>query len=312
MDESARGMLLGLAIGDALGMPVEFMSLPQIRKTYGPSGLQGFLSGRGLFTDDTQMSLAVAQALVEAGRLPLAELMEVVVLKFVEWAASPENDRSPGLTTMNAVHALESGKSWKESGSLKSKGCGSVMRTAPIGYFFGRDPDRMREAAHAVGMATHAHPTADAACLAASLAVRLALDGLDPREWSPQLKAFARGQSPELDATLDRVDAACRIPDPDFAVSHVSSENHGWTADEVLGTALLCVIRHPDDFRASLLLAVNNSGDSDSIGCVTGALQGARLGASAIPAEWLDGIERRQEIERLADRLAEARAAAGF
>jgi ADP-ribosylglycohydrolase len=306
LSEKARGMMLGLAIGDALGSPVEFITLTQIKERFGPAGITGYVRGKGMFTDDTQMSIAVAEALIEEGKSGLDELMMVVTRKFVEWLDSPDNFRTPGINTKLACGRLKEGVSWRDSGDRKSKGCGSVMRTAPVGFFYRQDEARLRERAHAIGIATHANPTADAACLGTAYAAKLAVDGTPPGEWLPKLRGFTKGLSEECDAALGRVESALSMADEEAAVALIGNGHAGWTADEVLGIALYGVLRHPDDFSACVLRSINNSGDSDSIGCVAGALQGARLGAAAIPAGWVEGIERRQDLERLAERLSGA------
>ena len=302
----ARGMISGLAIGDALGAPVEFIDLEQIKKTYGPRGIKDYNRGKGMFTDDTQLSIAVAEALIEAGRLSAEELMGVISRRFVDWYDSPDNFRAPGISTKLACRRLKEGVPWRSAGDTKSKGCGSVMRTAPVGFYYCWNLEKLREAAHNIGLATHRHPTADAACLGASLAAALALDGVPPAGWPGKILDFTAGISAEFDATIRRVIEAAGMDDEEKAVAYIGEGFKGWTGDEVLGIALFSVIRHPDDFAACVLLSVNNSGDSDSIGCVAGALIGARLGVSAIPEKWIKGIERRQDLETLADRLAAA------
>ena len=304
--ERARGLLLGLAIGDALGAPVEFLRLEQIQERYGPRGVQGYVRAGGMFTDDTQMSMAVAEAVIEAGALPVGGLMEAVTRRFVEWLDSPDNFRAPGISTRLACRRLKEGAPWTLAGDPKSKGCGSVMRTAPVGFFYRRDPARLREAAHAIGIATHREPSADAACIAAARAASLAALGKPPSEWLADMRGFTAGLSGELDATLARVEAALPMPDEEEAVALIGERFDGWTADEVLGIALYAVLRHPGDFSAAVLRAVNNSGDSDSIACVAGGLSGALLGRSAIPEAWVEGIERREDLEALAESLAAA------
>lgn len=306
--DRARGIMLGLAIGDALGSPIEFIDLEKIKKTYGPRGIQDYNHGKGMFTDDTQMSIAVAEALLEAGQLSTDELMGVVSRKFVEWYDSPDNFRAPGISTKLACRRLKEGVPWQSAGDTRSKGCGSVMRTAPVGFYFHKNIEKLRETAHNIGLATHRHPTADAACLGASLAAALALDGVPPAEWLARILDFTAGISDEFNATMLRVQTAVGMEDEEKAIAHIGEVFKGWTADEVLGIALFSVIRHPDDFAACVLRSVNNSGDSDSIGCVAGALIGARLGVSAIPEKWIQGIERRQDLETLGDKLAAAAA----
>lgn len=296
-------MMLGLAIGDALGAATEFLSYEQIRERFGPDGLTGFAGSVGMFTDDTQMSVAVAEALLRSGQEELETFMGSVRESFLAWLNSPDNFRAPGITTISALRKLEQGAPWRESGSRSSKGCGSVMRTAPIGFFYRDRPERLKEFARAVGLVSHAHPTADAACLGAAYAAALAARGVPLEEWLARIGDFTRGVSAEFDALLARVGEAAAMEDERAAVGRICSPFDGWTADEVLGTALYALLRRPDAFRPCLLLAVNTSGDSDSIGCVAGGLQGLRLGAEAIPPEWVLRVERREELERIGREL---------
>ncbi|MBI4424176.1 MAG: ADP-ribosylglycohydrolase family protein [Elusimicrobia bacterium] len=312
MDPRCRGMILGLAVGDALGMPVEFLSRGQIEERFGPDGISGFVGGRGMFTDDTQLSMAVAEALIEAGERPLDDLMTVVVRLFVEWVNSPDNCRAPGIATTLAVRGLEAGKPWREAGSPRSKGCGSVMRTAPIAYYYEGRPGRLREAAEAIGRCTHAHPSAVAATLAVTEAAACALAAIPPAEWPARLRGAVGGLHADVDRVLEELPAAAAVVAPQEAFLRVAGAHGGSTADEVFGVACLAVLRHPGDFRAALRFAVNHSGDSDSIGCVAGALHGALLGVEGIPEEWRAGIERRTDLEDLADRFEAARPAHGI
>src|SRR5258706_616044 len=121
-------VLYGLALGDALGGPVEFEKLSQIRAGYGTHGITQ-PPNPALFTDDTQMTLAVTEALVEAGDKDLEVLMDVVTHKFIAWSHAPDTpERAPGSTCLRAVHNLEQGQNWTEAGIKESKGCGSAMR----------------------------------------------------------------------------------------------------------------------------------------------------------------------------------------
>ena len=131
--EQVLGMIYGLALGDALGAPVEFWELKGIRERYGPNGIQE-LPTPALFTDDTQMTLAVAEALVAAGHQDLGAIMAAISQEFVAWLRSPENDRSPGGSCLYGARQLEAGVPWWKSGKPNSKGCGAAMRVAPIGY----------------------------------------------------------------------------------------------------------------------------------------------------------------------------------
>ena len=96
----AKGVVYGLAIGDALGRATEFMSLQSIKSTYGQDGITD-LPEPALFTDDTQMSVAIAEALIRAGEKDLEAIMQAVKDEFVKWLHSPENTRGPRGTSVN-------------------------------------------------------------------------------------------------------------------------------------------------------------------------------------------------------------------
>ena len=110
------------------------MSLHHIKSAYGQDGITD-LPEPALFTDDTQMSIAIAEALVRSGDQDLEAIMQAVKDEFVKWLHSPENTRAPGRTCLRGVANMEKGIHWSKSGVADSKGCGSAMRSAPIGYF---------------------------------------------------------------------------------------------------------------------------------------------------------------------------------
>ena len=177
----AEGIIYGLAIGDALGYPTEFLSLTGIKSKYGPKGIED-LPAPAFFSDDTQMTIAITEALIEAGHHDVEALMESVKKHFITWLHSPENNRAPGRTCLQGVRNLEGGLHWTKSGIGRSKGCGSAMRAATIGYYYQDDSEKLKEVAHATGICTHGHPTADAACIATAYLVKLILDGEQPEK----------------------------------------------------------------------------------------------------------------------------------
>lgn len=301
-------ILYGLALGDALGWPVEFTKLDGIRARYGLNGIVE-PPDPALFTDDTQMTLALAEALSEAGDASLEPLMAVVSRKFVAWSHHPDTPgRAPGNTCLRAVENLEHGLSWRDAGIKESKGCGSAMRAAPIGYLYQHQPDRLREVAHATGFATHQHPAADAASIAAAYLVKLALDGVYPKEFPRRVIEFCDGVSDEFDAAVLRLNHALNWADTDAVIRHIGQ---GWVGEEAVALAIYCCLKHPDDYVAAVRLGANIDGDSDSVACITGGILGARLGLSAIPARWIARLERRDELGVVAESLmakqAEAR-----
>jgi len=303
--DRARGLIYGLALGDALGWPVEFMDLPQILAKYGRAGIQE-PPDPALYTDDTQMSAAVAEALIEAGQRDLDVLMGAMARNFIGWKRDPITpSRAPGATSIRGVNALERGAPWREAGVKDSKGCGACMRVAPVGYLYQGDLGRLQSVAKAQATLTHRHPTADVACIAGAYLVKLALEGVPPQEYPGRVLAFVGQRSAEFDEAIERVRQVIDWPDAEAALRCVGpTRGGGWIAEEAIAMALFCVMRHPMDYQAVVRLAANISGDSDSVASIAGGIVGARLGTRVIPADWVARLENREYLTDLADRLA--------
>ena len=298
--DKTKGMIFGLAIGDALGYPTEFMTLSRIKSDFGLPGITDFSKSPAFFTDDTQMSIAVAEALIKAGDLDLESIMEAVKEEFVKWRHSPENNRAPGKTCLSGVAAMERGVRWAESGVADSKGCGSAMRVAPIGYFYQHDSDKLKQVARASGICTHGHQTAVAASIGAAYLVKLALDGVEPDRMIPETLSFTAGISKEFETALSKVMECLGWHNEEAALKHLGE---GWIAEEAVALALYCFLKYPDDYLKTVLRGANTNGDSDSIACIAGGISGAYLGVTAIPDKWINNIEKEQYLHSMADRL---------
>ena len=298
-----QGCLLGLAIGDALGRPTEFISdLNALREKYGPEGVMDFEGDwhpPGTYTDDTQMSLAIARALLKAGHRPLDELMTLMAEEFVRWNRSPDNNRAPGNTCRAGCESLERGVPWRESGIADSKGCGSAMRTAPIGLYFWDDEPRLLEVARASSSATHGHPTALAAAAGTALLVAWAVRHDPPADYPARLAAAldAMPGGEETAALVRRVPEVLNRSPDEVLCAGVLGE--AWTGEEAVASALYCVCRSPRDYRQTVLTGANTVGDSDSIACIAGAISGAYNGIEAIPAHWREQVEDSSVLHEL-------------
>lgn len=315
-----RGSIVGLAVGDALGYPAEFRSRSQLLAEIGPDGITEFVAlhdprfsrpfivGRehppGSFTDDTQMTVAVAEGLLAADRDDLDACMRAIAARFVEWSRSDDNCRSPGETCMTGCRALARGVPWRQAGVARSKGCGSAMRVAPVGLLYATDRDRLLEVARATSLLTHGHDAAVEGAAAAALMVAVALDGGDGAATYDAIREACAGRSADFDACLARVPDLLHV-EPGVALSEAGL-GEAWVAEEAVASALYCVWRHPDDFAAGVLEAVNTDGDSDSIATIVGSVLGARLGLDAIPARWRGGVERSEELHDLGARIHDA------
>jgi ADP-ribosylglycohydrolase len=298
--EQVLGMIYGLALGDALGAPVEFWDLKGIQERYGLTGIQE-LPEPALFTDDTQMTLAVAEALIASGEQDLGAIMAVLSEKFIAWLRSPENDRSPGGACLYGARQLEAGIPWWKSGKPNSKGCGAAMRVAPIGYLYQHDLHKLRRVAAASALITHHHPTAQLGAVAAAFLVKLALDHVPPEDMLPALELETHNQAQDFDLALERLEQALEMASPEAALAHIGE---GWVVEEAVMMAFYCFLHSPDDFLATIRLGANTTGDSDSIACIAGGISGAYLGIRALPPAWISRLEKSAYLQDVAQRLA--------
>jgi ADP-ribosylglycohydrolase len=296
----AKGVIFGIAVGDALGASTEFLNLHQIKEIFGEQGIID-LPEHSLYTDDTQMSIAITEALIESGEEDIESIMESVKKYFIEWLRSPENNRAPGGTCINGVKNMEAWIHWSESGIKGSKGCGSAMRSAPIGFLYQNDPEKLRKVASASGLCTHNHPTADAACIGAAYLVKLALDGVKPDQMIPKLLDFTEEISEEFNEVILKIEQCIDWDDEEKALNFLGE---GWTGEEAVALALYCFLRYPESYEKVVIRGANTNGDSDSIACIAGSISGAYLGVQAIPEAWISRIEKRDYLEDLATRLS--------
>ncbi|MHB8575003.1 MAG: ADP-ribosylglycohydrolase family protein [Dehalococcoidia bacterium] len=323
--EFFTGCLLGGAVGDALGAPIEFLSLPDIRSQFGSAGLQDFSPAygrRGAVTDDTQMTLFTAEGLLRAdNRLRDTGSMDSVTLvyrAYLRWLETQEHlapslgggldkswlSQAPALRSRRApgntcLSALRSGSIGAADQPLNdSKGCGGVMRAAPAGLAEAR-PFRLGCDVAAI---THGHPGGylPAGCFAQVIA--LIINGADllPAVTAAIEELVTWKESRETAALLTRAVAMAQLGRP--TPEAIESLGSGWTGDEALAIAVLCALT-ADDFEDGVLMAVNHGGDSDSTGSIAGNILGALLGARAIPLHWLGELELRETIEEVAEDL---------
>ncbi|MGY1895045.1 ADP-ribosylglycohydrolase family protein [Nocardia gipuzkoensis] len=185
----------------------------------------------------------------------------------------------------------------------ESKGCGTVMRSAPFGLI-GAGPERAFTMSARAAQLTHGHPTGYLAAGAFAALVDRVIGGTDlsiaVRETIAQLTDFPA--SAETVAALTR---AVELSEQAVSAEQVESVGEGWIAEECLAVAVYCALHaaRTGDVRAALLLSVNHSGDSDSTGAVAGNLIGAVHGVSGLPPEWAAAVEGRDVLVQVADDL---------
>ncbi|GAA4508967.1 MULTISPECIES: ADP-ribosylglycohydrolase family protein [Nonomuraea] len=333
-----RGCVLGGAIGDALGGAIEFESIAGIRARHGQAGVTGMVTdgiGRaGLITDDTQMTLFTLEGLIRAelraATRGFADTAEVVRSAYLRWLDTQRHDappppgdphhrtgwlreqrwlyarRAPGNACLSGLRARP-GRDGPlgEPGPVNrdSKGCGTVMRSAPFGLLGGSAREAF-ELAAACARITHGHPTGYYAAGAFAALVHFVAEDLTLYEAvheTLRLLATYPGHE-ETSVALRAADELAGKGEP--SPERVESLGGGWVAEEALAIAVYCALTREKDFAAALLLAVNHSGDSDSTGSMTGNLLGAVRGEDALPVAWLYLLEGRETITELADDFA--------
>lgn len=315
-DRAARaaGSLLAGATGDALGAAAEFWSIGEIRARLGPAGVTGPVAAYGRpfpVTDDTQLSLFTAEGLLRAW--PGDDPLPSIAAAYRRWLATQERSlrpadgwlmshpflharRAPGTT---CLAALRTG-----APVATSKGCGGVMRVAPVGLW-GLDVPAAFDLGSRAAALTHAHPSGHlSAGVLAALVTQLAGGTPLPDALAPARDELVRHPGhEETAAAFDAAVDAWRAGEP-LTPESVERLGGGWVGEEALAIGLFCALA-AGDVRAGLLAAVNHSGDSDSTASICGNLLGAELGADLVPPAWVDALEGHEVIAAVAGDLAD-------
>lgn len=343
INDRIRGSLIGEAIGDALGYPVEFLSWSNIQNKYGTTGITRFdttqwwsedtsNNGVAIVSDDTQMTLFTANGILNSIKNE-ASVLPSICEAYIEWLLTQirknkkgfnqcwirelprlNNLRAPGNTCINSLMDIMNGHEPYNN----SKGCGGVMRIAPI-PLYGVVDNRMdiKETCLLAAKAselTHRHslgyiPSA----FVAYLIYRLAQDEHPTKEsYRTYIKEGLflisdmypnhRDTVREFILLVDRAVYLAKEADDD--VNNIEYYlGRGWVAEETVAIAIYCSLAHFDDFERAIIAAVNHSGDSDSTGAVTGNILGAAIGYENLPRFYKEDLELHDVILHMADDL---------
>jgi ADP-ribosyl-[dinitrogen reductase] hydrolase len=291
-----RGCLLGLAVGDALGGPLELMSAEEIRAKYGGQVREmvggGWLHlAPGEYTDDTQLMLCVGESIAARGTFDA----EDVIRRFMAWYDG--NPKDVGGITDSALSRMKRGVSWRDAtyaAHLEHKGAsagnGAAMRSVPIALLRVHDPTMMMIESRESARLTHWNDLSAHGASALNLAIAALLLGSSLETAFAAVRKFVSRASPEVVRTIDQAhDGRAQLSTTGYVLDTLTIAWH----------ALI----HTADFESAVVLAVNLGGDADTQGALAGALAGARYGAAAIPERWLAALQHRGHIEGLAQRI---------
>ena len=308
--ERMCGVLLGAAVGDAVGLPAEGLSRRRIARLFPGRWHHRLIAGRGLLSDDTEHTVMVAQALL-AHPESVERFRQRLGWSLRGWLLSLP--AGMGLATARAIIRLWLGFSPQRSG-VWSAGNGAAMRVAPIGAFFADDERKMASYVHAASVITHCDPRAESGAQAVAKVVAWCFQ-TGASERIDRVKLFELLQScadeSEWNDLLNKMAVAIA---EDNSVEQFSDElgQHKGISGFVYRSvplALYAWYHHFGDVEATLSAVYRCGGDTDTVGAIAGAMAGAVAGETGIPADWIEGISDWPRdvalLRRLGGRLAE-------
>ncbi|HWQ92418.1 MAG TPA: ADP-ribosylglycohydrolase family protein [Clostridia bacterium] len=295
------GVLLGTAIGDALGLPAEGLSRSRIHLRWHGQWRHRFILGRGMWSDDTEHTLFVAQALLSHPNDPAA-FQRCLAWKLRFWLLGLP--AGIGFATLRSIIKLWLGFSPSRSG-VSSAGNGPAMRSAIIGAYFYDEPERRKMFVSACTRLTHTDPRAETAALAVAEAAACAVaHKTAPADLLSSLQRL--GSDPEWSTICTKLQTAHNVGDSVQTFADSIGPTHGVSgyAYHSVPVALYAWFRHPDSFQDALTSALNCGGDTDTVGAIVGALAGAAATPQNISAEWRNGIVEWPRSVRLLTEMA--------
>ena len=324
--DKIQGSLVGGAVGDALGYPIEFYSIKGILSSNDGKIISDYRISLhntvAEISDDTQMTLFTCDGIIEALDKNRS-LVESIYRAYLRWYITQTseydpnrygllsieelfNQRAPGNTCMSALGSGKYGTFGRPINN--SKGCGGVMRVAPIGYLPRNKYDIPLEAAKAAAI-THGNPLGYIpAAIFASIINEIIYNDQSILEsvfyGIKQSRRHFDGQDFNYQVSL--IEKALSLAyNSNSDIDNISKIGEGWVAEETLAIALYCIIKHRENFEAAIVASVNHSGDSDSTGAVTGNIIGAMLGIDKIPSKYKNNLELYDIILEIGNKIYE-------
>ncbi len=335
MLDKYKACLIGGAIGDALGYAVEFYREPQIFQYYGKKGITDYKlrNGKAIISDDTQMTLFTANGILNGyyngsytdsvyqcykewyiTQTVYDNTMRDILYKnnnFGSWLIDvPElwNRRAPGMTCLSAISSGTKGT--VRNPINDSKGCGGIMRVAPVGLFF-KNTDMISQTdmlSAEISAITHGHELGYIPSATFAHIINLiSHSDISLKEAVKDSISYTE----KLFRNAEHIDYFCKLMKNAVKLSGknvndldaIHELGEGWVAEETLAIAVYCVLKYEDDFEKAIIASVNHNGDSDSTGAIAGNIIGAYLGMNAIPEKFLINLELKDVIIEIAEDL---------
>ena len=300
--------LVGCAIGDALGNPFEMKpaSSPALKEWDGLFKAGGtFWKGEaGQYTDDTLMSMALTASLIERSGFEPANVAE----NYLAWYESG-NTRGIGTTTANAIHNLQHGATWQESGlkhsidGLPAGGNGTAMRASPIGLWYRKEPELLLESAMLDASITHNSFEPKMGSVAVALATAMLANGTaTPQDVCYQITDIVTDSIVKEKLLLAQKWLEQGTPLDTIVEEALAEIGVSGYVPETVGAAFFC-LGATDNFKDAVVMAVKAGGDTDTTAAIVGALAGTYYGLENIPSEYTETVENFELLQGLTDIL---------
>ena len=302
IEKALAGALLGTAVGDSLGLPMEGLSARRQARLFPPPLRQRLVGSRGMISDDTEHTLMLAQSLL-AFPADLAAFQRDLARRLRWWlVALPAG---VGFATLRAILRLWSGVPPSHSG-LVSAGKGPAMRSALLGVYFVDDTLERQLYTQASAEITHRDPRAVIAALAVAETATWMTQESDDVDalWQTLADLSHQDDWPSLVAKM-RAAFESGTPTAELAQQVGATKGVSGFAFQSVPVAIYAAVRNRRDFSAALGEAIACGGDTDTVGAITGALVGARVGVDGIPPEWIEQIAENPRSPALLQRVAE-------
>lgn len=341
--DRCRGVMIGGAIGDALGYPVTNLSLDEIREKCGEEGITEYIlhDGKALISSVTQSGMFTANGILRAWTsfqtkgfnaveddhiyYAYKEMLDWQYGKKlnykVSWVSNISEMGQMRLPDMETINALEYGRCGSLTKSYNSyQGCGGMVRVAPIAlYHKNDDPTRdcikfVAQRGASVASITHGDPLGYLpAAMLTHIISRLIFGGSTTGETLNSILHETKkhlfelfGDSESLRQLYATVDRSLSLAANDWCdATNIARIGMGYRADEILGIALYCCVKYPADFDKAIITATNHDGDSSASAAVTGMIMGAMVGYEEINQRWKDTLELHDVLLELADDLTD-------
>lgn len=332
------GTMTGCAVGDALGFLIEFMTMKNIQKKYGPYGLRTILKlecndKQGIISDDTQMALFTADGMLGAAytgeplvkgiyqslsRWYYTQTERLIQPELSAWMHCQDYERHYGYDMMAeqklfarrspgkaCLMSLATGRLFtQDTRPNQCQGSTVLSRAIPIGLWYAGDAERAFQTALDAAVLTHGHPHAYYAAATLGAMISLLASGKEMSvAFAEALRILQRREEDTqvLKAVIHAVDEAVTDRNPVRAMKKIGL---GWKADEALALAVYCVLK-TGSLKDAVIMACNQDGDSDTCGAVCGAMTGAMYGLAAIPKNWRSNLECLPLLQQLTGCLYE-------